>query len=642
MKNGDLKKYLHGETRGINFKAGLLFSLLCSTVFSGYALAEPAKTGSTAQQYSLGEIVVTSERVEEYIKNYPQDVNIVQRAEIVKRNHSNVEDVLKTMPGVEVYPTAGMGSRISLRGSGKSSGVLILLNGRPLNSNNSGSMDLNSIPVDVIESVTVFKPPVPVWLGPGGSDGAINIITREVKQTKKGEQSGTTIKAAGGSFGQAQAGVSQVLKFGDSGLLLSANYNHRDGKRENSDRNDGNASFNWNSKSKSGNKYEVNGRYYQAEYGVPGPIDNLTPNARQEYRKGSLDGRISGAIMESGTYTLNSYGDLTNLKDHSQAGYDATLNDRKVGLKLDTSWSDDAGKWELRVGGMTEFNQFEHTLAGRHDRVRSGLNAQFDKRFGEFTATVGARGDYTSDFAFNPGGLLGLGWALNKSTLVKARVGYTSNVPTFEQLYQSTHGSIDQSRGNPNLKTEKVLTSDLSIEYKFAKERLIQATLFRVDTYDLITAQRGADLIYRPINIAGAERQGLELTVKYGWESVFVGDVSFIYQNSKNKATGKALPYTPDIKMKTTLQYTLPKLKTRLEGSVRYEGVRYSQAANLPEQKMNDYVTVDIRVTQSVTIKMVKADIYVKVDNLLNASYQNHFGHPDDGIRALGGVQLRF
>jgi iron complex outermembrane receptor protein len=51
--------------------------------------------------------------------------------------------------------------------------VLILLNGRPLNSNNSGSMELNSIPIDIIESVTVFKPPIPVWLGPGGSDGAL-------------------------------------------------------------------------------------------------------------------------------------------------------------------------------------------------------------------------------------------------------------------------------------------------------------------------------------------------------------------------------------------------------------------------------------------------------------------------------------
>lgn len=602
--------------------------------------AETTKAAPSA--YTLGEVVVTSERLDDYIKNYPQDVNIIERTEIVKRNHSNVEDVLKTMPGVEVYPTSGMGSRISIRGSGKSGGVLILLNGRPLNSNQAGSMDLNAIPVDIIESVTVFKPPVPVWLGPGGSDGAINIITREIKPSDKGEKSNSTIKAAGGSYGQIQGGASQVLKLGDGNLLLSGNYNHRDGKRVNSDRNDGNTSVNWNRSGKDGSKYEANGRYYEAEYGVPGPTDNVTPDARQHYRKGSLDGRITGALLESGTYTLNMYGDLVNLQDKSQYGYTATLDDRKVGLKLDTSWAQGDGKWELRVGGMSEFNDFDHTLAGKHDRVRNGLNAQFDKRFGDFTATVGARGDVTNDFGFNPGGSLGLGWGLNEKTQVKARVGYTTNVPTFEQLYQSTHGSIDLSRGNPDLKVEKVLSSDVSVEYKFTKDKQVQATLFRVDTWDLITSERGADLIYRPINISGAERQGVELTGKYGWESGLVSDVSFIWQKSKDKDTGKNLPYTPELKIKTTLQYTLPKLKTRLEGSLRYEGERYSQAENLPEQKMNAYVTADIRVTQPVTIKGVKADVYVKIDNLFNAAYQSHLGYPDDGIRALGGVQMRF
>lgn len=628
------------ERNDMNYRTMLLQTLMALFLLIGNAFAESAKV--TPTEYTLGEVVVTSEKLDDYIKNHPQDVNVVERAEIVKRNHSNVEDVLKTMPGVEVYPTTGMGSRISIRGSGKSSGVLILLNGRPLNSNQAGSMDLNSIPVDIIESVTVFKPPVPVWLGPGGSDGAINIITREIKPSDKGEKSNTTIKAAGGSYGLIQGGASQMLKLGDENLLLSGNYNHRDGKRVNSDRNDGNASVNWSHSSKSGNKYEFNGRYYQAEYGVPGPIDNETPDARQQYRKGSLDGRISGAIRESGTYTLNMYGDLVNLKDTSQYGYAATLDDRKVGVKLDTSWTQDDGKWELRVGGMSEFDDFDHTLAGRHSRVRNSLNAQLDKRFGDFTTTVGARGDVTNDFGFNPGGSLGLGWRLNEKCLVKARGGYTANVPSFEQLYQSTHGSIDQSRGNPNLKTEIVLSYDVSVEYKFAKDKLVQATLFRVDTHDLITSQRGADLIYRPINISEAERQGVELTGKYGWESGFVGDLSFIYQNSRNKATGKDLPYTPGIKMKTTVQYTLPKLKTRLEGSVRYESSRFSQADNLPTQKINDYVTVDIRVTQPVTIKGVKTDIYVKVDNLLNAAYQNHFGYPDDGIRALVGVQMRF
>lgn len=625
----------------MNYRTFLIQIATFLPLFTVTAIAAEA-TKAAPSAYTLGEVVVTSERLDDYIKNYPQDVNIVERAEIVKRNHSNVEDVLKTLPGVEVYPTSGMGSRISIRGSGKSGGVLILLNGRPLNSNQTGSMDLNAIPVDIIESVTVFKPPVPVWLGPGGSDGAINIITREIKPTAKGETLTSSVKAAGGSYGLIQTGASQALKLGNGNLLLSGSFNHRDGKRINSDRDDGNVGINWNRSGKDGVKYEVNGRYYQAEYGIPGPTDNETPDARQQYRKGSLDGRIAGPLLETASYTLNSYGDLLNLKDRSQHGYTATLDDRKIGLKLDTNWVDDTDKWELRVGGMSEFDEFEHTLAGSHRRVRNALSGQFDKRFGDFTTTIGARGDVTNDFGFNPGGSLGLGWGLTEKCLVKTRAGYTANVPTFEQLYQSSHGSIDLSRGNPDLNVEKVLSSDVSIEYKFAKQKLVQATVFRVDTWNLITSERGSDLIYRPVNITGAERQGVELTGKYDWESGLVSDLSFIWQNSKDRDTAKKLPYTPDIKVKMTLLYTVPKLKTRLEGSFRYEGERYSQTENLPEQKLNEYVTADIRVTQPVTIKTVKADLYVKVDNLFNSAYQSHLGYPDDGIRALGGVQMRF
>jgi iron complex outermembrane receptor protein len=43
----------------------------------------------------MGETVVTADKLTIHQK-LPQDVSVVSREEIVKRNHSNVEDVLKT------------------------------------------------------------------------------------------------------------------------------------------------------------------------------------------------------------------------------------------------------------------------------------------------------------------------------------------------------------------------------------------------------------------------------------------------------------------------------------------------------------------------------------------------------------------
>jgi hypothetical protein len=372
-----------------------MFPLLAGTVFG-----EPIKTDTAA--FTLGEVVVTSEKIQEYIKNHPLDVNIVERKEIVGRNLPNVEEILKTMPGVEVYSTSGIGSRISIRGSGRSSGVLILLNGRPLNSNQHGSQDLNSIPVDMIESVSVFKPPVPVCLGPGGSDGAINIVTRAPKSMNEKEKHRTTVKGGGGSFGFIEGGVTHLLPVAGGNTLLSGTATHQDGKRANSDRTDGALSLNWDREGGAGAKYQVNGRYYQAEYGSPGPLDNLTPNARQEYRKGSVDTRYSGVMGESGTVAATAYGDLISVTDHSQSGATYSLDDHKLGLKIDTTWREPEGGWDLRVGGMTEWDTIDHSLRGEHQRFRNGISGQYDRRFGSLTATVGLRGDVTNDFGNIP------------------------------------------------------------------------------------------------------------------------------------------------------------------------------------------------------------------------------------------------
>ena len=594
--------------------------------------------------YTLSEIVITSDKLQEYIKNHPQDVSVIQRKEILERSLTTVEDVLKTMPGVEVIPSRGIGSRISIRGSGKSGGLLLLLDGRPLSTNQFGNFEIDTIPIDMVESVMVFKPPIPVWLGPGGSEGAINIVTRSLPAQKEDrEKYPTTIKASGGSYGLVDGSISQSLTIADGGSLISASARRRDGKRENSDRKDYSLAANWNRETQGGAKYEISARYYDAEYGMPGPLDNLTPDARQQYRKGSLEGRYSGIIGEGkGTYTLSAYGDMSNLRDKSQTGFIATLNDNKLGLKLDTAMTHEKGLWDIRLGGMLELNDYEHTLSGSHHRIRNSLSGQYDRRFGDVTGTLGLRADYTNDFHFNPGFTGGLGWGVTEKILIKAKAGYTVNVPTFEQLYQTTHGSIDQTRGNPNLKKEKIWSYDLGIEYKLDKDKTLQFTLFRADTTDLISYKRGDDKIYRPINIPSSHRQGVELTAKYNWGKGLITEINAVVQDSRNSVTGKELSYTPKVKLKGSVRYTISDYKTRIDGTVRYEGKRFNQIENLPTQQLEAYTTVDAKVTQPFKIKGTAVEWYLKVDNLFNASYQFHYGYPDDGRKITSGIQMRF
>ena len=621
-------------------RTALLHILLILPLAAVSAFAESTK--STPSEYTLGEVVVTSERLKDYVKNHPLDVKIVERKEIVDRNLPNVEEILKTMPGVEVQSSSGTSARISIRGSGRSSGVMVLLNGRPLNSNQYGSQDLNSIPVDMIESISVFKPPVPVWIGPGGSDGAINIITRASKASEEKQNPRTTVKGSGGSYGYVDGGLSHLLPFEAGSMLLSLTGSHRDGRRINSDKTDGSATLNWNRQTQTGSRLEANGRYYQSEFGSPGPLDNQTPDARQRYHKGSLDGRYTGVIGENGTLATTLYGDLFQLIERSQSGAKATMDDRKFGLKSDATWSAENGNSELRAGFMSEWDTYDHTFSGEHQRFRNGISAQYDQRFGTITATLGARGDVTNDFGFNPGFSTGLGWGVTDRTLLKARAGYTVNIPAFEQLYQPTHGSVDQSRGNPDLKKERVWSYDVGVEHTFGKDRQILLTLFRADTFDLITNRRGADLFYRPVNISWAQRQGVEISGKYAFGSSFALESSCIIQDSRNGDSGEKLPYTPAVRAKSTAFYTVPAMKSRLEGTVRYEGSRLVQTETLPSRTLGEYVVVDLKVTQPFTFRTSTVDSFVRIENLLDRRFERNLGNLDDGIRVFAGAQLRF
>jgi iron complex outermembrane receptor protein len=425
-------------------------------------------------------------------------------------------------------------------------------------------------------------------------------------------------------------------------MMITGSAAHTDGRRDNSDKNDGNISAYWNREEKNGTKLEVNGRYYRSEFGSIGPVDNLTPDARQRYQKGSLDARLAGMLGETGSYSVNPYGDIVNLKDRSQSGFTSTLDDIKAGIKSEAAWSGERGLWDLRLGAILERDDIDHTLTGEHHRTMADLSSQYDRRFGPLTGTIGLRGNYTDDFDFNPGFAGGLGYALSEKDLIKSRAGYTVNLPTFGQLYQTSHGSIDQVRGNPDLDKEKIWSYELGIEHRFGRDRMLQATFFGAETSDLIMSRRGADKIYRPVNINRARRQGIELTMKYGWEAGFSAEINAILQTSRNEETGADLPYTPKRKLKTTVQYTLPRIKTHMEGVVRYESARFSEAENLASQRLDSYAVVDVKVLQPFSIKGTTGELFAEVDNVFDTAYESHFGYPDDGIRFNAGIQMRF
>ncbi|MCK5545320.1 MAG: TonB-dependent receptor [Desulfobulbaceae bacterium] len=601
-------------------------------------------SGHGASQVSTMEtVVVTAERLDDYIKNHPQLVTILTRREIEQSNYLDLAEAIGTMPGIDVRQLEGsMRTRISIRGSAGSGNILVLFNGRPVNSSQYGSVELSSLPIETVTRVTVFKPPIPVWLGLGGTGGAINIETRQPGggAASQPRQSGQ-VKINTGSYGMANFTVTYEGKHGDANIMFTGGGGHRDGKRPNSDKDNSHFSLHWDRRNET-TTFLVNGRSFFSEHGVAGPTYNPTPDAVQRYAKGGLDFQIKGFTGESGDFSVKTYFDVTRLEDRSQNGELSTLETIKGGMKGEHVWTAEEGGWALRLGGLMENDMVDHTLSGDHERQHISLHSQLDKELDAVSLSVGLRGDYVSDFDLFPAFFSGVSRSLGRSTLLKVNGGYSVKVPTFGQLYQPSHGSIDQVRGNPDLREEEVWSYSINVEHSLSANRVFMASIFRSDHHDLIAYQRGADFITRPLNLDRAYRHGMELSLKYRITKGFDLDCSYILQRSRISETGKELSYAPRQKGTLSLKHTMPTWQTRCEATIRAASSQYSDVLNTPAEELAGRATVDLKISQPLELGDRSAELYVSIKNLLDNGFESHYGYPDDGLRGMVGLNMKF
>ncbi len=127
---------------------------------------------------NLEEVVVTVKSKARKIREQAMPTSVILINEI-QGTVSDVNEILAKTTGVQVRNTGGVGSssRLSVRGlEGKRIGYFI--DETPMN-DNSDFMDLNDIPIDMIERIEVYKGIVPAKLGGSAIGGAVNIVTKE-------------------------------------------------------------------------------------------------------------------------------------------------------------------------------------------------------------------------------------------------------------------------------------------------------------------------------------------------------------------------------------------------------------------------------------------------------------------------------
>lgn len=128
--------------------------------------------------FTLSDITLTAKTEARKLREEAMPISVISMDQL-KGTVTSVSDVLTKTVGVTIRSSGGVGasSRLSVRGlEGKRIGFFI--NEVPLN-DQSDFVDLNDIPVDMIDRIEIYKGVVPAKFGGSSMGGAVNIVLRE-------------------------------------------------------------------------------------------------------------------------------------------------------------------------------------------------------------------------------------------------------------------------------------------------------------------------------------------------------------------------------------------------------------------------------------------------------------------------------
>ena len=172
---------------------------------------------SASASLELQEVVVTATRQESPLSKVPISVSTLTGEQLASRGITNVEDIMRTVPGVEFDRVLGPVTSISIRGIASSSGAAttgVYLDDTPIQVRliGQGQTVTNPYPnVFDLERVEILRGPQGTLFGAGSEGGTVRFITpqpslttssgytrEEISFTQNGDPSYETGIAAGG------------------------------------------------------------------------------------------------------------------------------------------------------------------------------------------------------------------------------------------------------------------------------------------------------------------------------------------------------------------------------------------------------------------------------------------------------------
>ncbi len=457
----------------------------------------------------IDEVIIESQRLSIPFSENSHTISIISATEIAKLPVTSLEEVLQHIIGVDVRRRGveGMQSDLYIRG-GNFNQTLLLIDGVKVDDSQTGHHTMNAlIDLDNIERVEVIKGAASRIYGLNAMNGAINIVTKDVKKDKiKGSFSV-------GSYDNYGADIAYQKVLKDASIRVQVDKQQSKGYRFNTDFD------NWNTFLKATwHKYELLASYNKRDFGANGFY--ASPAYKDQYEETetsliALKRKLSiarGSIKSSLYWRRNQ--DMYLFLRQDPAFYRNLHINNKVGLTIDAALNNKVGLMGIGI----DINQgfLNSNNLGNHKRFSTTLFVEQAIQIipDRLAITPGFALAYYSDFDIFAYPGIDVGYQFSDNLKLYLNTGYTSRIPTYTNLFYNSLIEL----GNPDLKPEKALTTEMGMYYK-VDDLQVNAVIFTRKATDLIdwTKENEADK-WEAQNFSEIITNGFEFDGKYSFE----------------------------------------------------------------------------------------------------------------------------
>lgn len=610
---------------------------LVALLTCGYADAQVGR-GDDSMSLSLDEVVVTGSNRAVSRDLTPYTVSVIDRAQLRSTGQTQVLSAVSgqvpslfvTQRGLIGFGVSNGGAgHIKMRGVGgdRASGVLMMVDGQPQFAGIYSHHVADFYDAERVERVEVLRGPGSVLYGSNAMAGVINVITRDAQS----DGVSTTLSTQYGSYDTWLSSVTNTVRSGRFSSLVSLSYDRTDGVNDDV-------------------KFRQGGGYAKLGYelsrrwrvGADFTLTNFKsrdavypklsdPQSTDVYRQSVTRGetavtltnnygRTDGSAMVYYSYGNHVIDDPRHFRSNDNrlgallfqnfhpwtgadmtAGFDFNTYSGKIpvsGGRLHTEGS----KTTMSRKRITEYSPYltlSQSLAGELLVLNAGVRMSNSDMFDTQWIPQGG-------VSVNPGRGYNLKASLSK--------GYRN--PSFRELYL-------YAMANPDLEPESMMNYEVSVSKRFDRRFIASLTAYYCKGDNMIQV-----LDMKNRNTGRFINKGIEVSVQSRPCDALSLSASYSYLHTSLR----------DLTGAPRHQYYIGAdwhVTSSVDLGVDLKGV--SRLFVHESIKDQSYAVVNLKATYRVCRY---ASLFVRLENLTDASYVINRGYDMPGLSALGGVRI--